>query len=360
MKPRYKGVLIDDEEENRLTPITERFNKSLSFRIDIQQPKRWEPDFIENLLNISKKCDCIILDWRLDQHTLKEGYRVTYKAAELCQLIRRKTAEKEFRSLPIFLWSTDQNLGHSYTDDFTSHDLFDRIYKKDKDLKGPELLNSGKEMMFFIEFYKILRSIKNRNYNINDFTSILGLTKDTSYWLDERPKELLAGSIKSGPPKIPFFSRFIYRDIIRTPGILIPESLLAIRFGIDRHKSIGWQKILSDKEIRAVEYNGFFKNDNEPLYWMQGVYELWSKIAPNENSLFLTEASKRVRIISNALKVDSLTHIKKNGRFFWYEDLETKMAIDPEFAEPAVHNVKYSWQDPLFVLKPNKSKRKNA
>jgi hypothetical protein len=355
MKPRYKAVLIDDEEENRLTPITDRFSKNLSFRIDILQPKNWDSRFIKDITNISNKCDCIILDWRLNQHVIKDGYTVAYKGAELGQLIRRNTAEKKFRSLPIFLWSTDENLGHSYTDDFTSHDLFDRIYKKDTDLKGPELLQSGKEMMFFIEFYKILRSLR-RGYNLNDFLSILGLEKESAHWLDERAKEYLVGLISSSSSRIPLFSRFIYKDIVRTSGILISESLLATRMGVDMEKSKSWKKILSHKFIKSIEYNGFFKNDAEPLFWMQGLYEFWAKIAPNENSLFLTDAEKRVAMISTALKIDSLLPLKKNGKYFWYLDNKTKVPLDPDFGQQSAHNVKFSWQDPLFVLEPKKNK----
>lgn len=348
MKKRYKAVLIDDEELNKLTPITDRLSKTMLFNIEILQPKTWDSRFIKELNSISNTCDCIILDWRLDQHMISDGYNVTYKGAELCQLIRRKAAEKKFRSLPVFLWSTDQNLGHSYTDDFTSHDLFDRIYKKDKDLRGPDLIQSGKEMIYFIEFYKLFRSIK-RNYNVNDFLSILGLTDGNAHWLDERAKEFLIGLLSYKTPRIPMFSRFIYRDIIRASGILISENLLAARLGVDTKKSKGWKNVLDHKAIKAIQYDGFFESDEQPLFWMQGLYEFWLKAAPNENSLFITPAEKRVESISDFLNIDRLTPLNGKGKYFWYLDNVSGNPIDPDYGKQDPRNVKFTWQDPLFV-----------
>lgn len=352
----HKGLLIDDEDENKLLPITERCRDVFNFDIQITQPAKLEEDYVQFLSSAAKTKDCIILDWKLDHIMLKSNYKVVYRASELCQFIRRKTAEKNFRALPIFLWSTEQYLKDtSYSDDFTSHDLFDSIYKKDVDLKGKALAASVDEMKYFVGLYEIFRAIGARSYTIEDFRNILGLEKSKIHWVDSRAWEFMLseGSIDKGNFKrMPIFSKFISQDVVGRSGMLIGEALLATRLGIDWTKSRGWADLVEKKEFREITYKGLFKSEEKKLFWMQGLHELWDKIAPKSESFFVVDAAVKVDAVSRYFNVKGLKPITGKGKYFWYLCDRTGEPLDPDLADVVEGGDKlYSWQDPIYRIK---------
>lgn len=349
-KQQHSGILIDDEKPGVLQPTTDLLKNRFKIDIEIEFPKDWNQKYINYLSRVSRTKDFIILDWKLDHHTNEDAEPVPYRGSELSQLIRRKTAEKLFRPVPIFLWSTDNNLKDSYNDDFTSHDLFDRLYTKDKDLTGKLLESTAIEMKYFIHLYRFFRRLGEEEYTVNNLNGILGLTTaDRKHWLDRTASNHFVSKTKiKNVSKVAKAVRIVFHEIIKKSGPLIDERLLGVRLGLDIDNSKDWHNLLKKKEIVDITYNGFFSNDSQPRFWMQGLYELWDKINPAGKSLIMTPREEKVALLSKKFRLPGLKQIDSNEKQLWYLNRKNGKPLDPNSAS-LVHGSDYfPWQDPLF------------
>lgn len=316
-----KYLYLDDEEENVIKPLTDAVSIDGELEIVLQHPGIYNDDF-DSLIKVLQDYHGFILDWRLDQTVPEGSRRFKFRAGALAQEIRSREIEKAAVPIPIILWTTHQRFEDFYQRDKTSHDLFDRIYVKDK---IAELGTSiGRQLIsIHLGYQAILSYIQ---ASLTDFRQLLGCVDNPSF-LDIRVQEHFGDSIYP----VYDYARFILKELIDHPGPLISENLLAARLGIDVGGSEDWKSLLDI--IKDYQYQGPF-GDEWQRWWSYGIEEKWWFSLPKvDRPLSALTAAERVEIIKLSTELSNLIEAQPieddyQTRFITICE-ETKMPLDP-------------------------------
>ena len=161
----------------------------------------------------------------------------------------------------------------------------------------------------------------------------------------------------SSPIHIP--ASFIVKELIGKQGLLINESVLAARVGIDIEKSGDWKKFLDI--IKDTKYQGVFC-EGWNRWWKPLLEEWWDSIS-KENIRSIT-AERRVEIIKSATGLSDLFPADKIEKCtsdeFWTVCQGYNRPLDPiDGLTLAGQDNLYPWQEPLYVSIDAALKRKN-
>lgn len=283
MDTRY--IYLDDESDEIIGPHIDRVRSHGNIEIKLIHPASVGMD-IDKLIKIMEDFDGLILDWRLDIFKWDENdRRFLLRAASLAQELRTRATENLIRDIPIVLWSTEDKLEQSYYGDNTSQDLFDYVYKKE--LVSDYSSQIHGEMISLSRGYNQITEIITKDKN-----SLSTVLQTNTESLDIR----LVDRFKN--KKIPThrYAKFILRELIERPGILIEEKLLAARLGIDVEKSSDWEKLLGLFPPES-KYSGPF-SDSWPRWWSNIIEKEWWKSLNKEfPPLSSLPAQERIRIL---------------------------------------------------------------
>jgi hypothetical protein len=289
-------IYIDDEALGTLESLSEGVALATELEIDCRQPTQFK-DQVASLVEATAKYDGIILDWRLDQNANAQGERVSFRAATIAQELRTRGTEAKLREVPIVLWSTYQRLKCSYFGDRTSHDLFDRRFDKmEQILDVPDTVRT--ELIALATGYQLIASRKT-----SGFAAVLGLRPAQFEKLDPRFTNTFP---KRQATPVHEYARFILKEAILTPGLLIEERLLAARLGIDLQASSDWGRLVVKLPSEA-KYEGPFASA-WPRWWSPIVERDWwrSLQADGLPALSALCAKDRVAIISTKTRLKGL------------------------------------------------------
>lgn len=276
-------------------------------RCDIEVIINNASSFDETLNDIEKTFDAYIMDFRLDAKTGRVN------APTFASTIRGFAKDKH--QCPIILVSNEANLVQ-YDKDFTCHDLFDMVIRKDVFLQQfPKYCDRIKDS---IEAYK---HIKVNNFDVNN---ILNISNDEEYILDHRLLSRLNDAKKN--KDIYSFFRTIYQSLIRGIGLLIGEDILAARFGVDKESEnySDFIAIFDDCKYTGIMSNSYHR------WWAHRVIAKWKEIS--DFSLRRLQAADRVKILKKHFAL-SLTQAEPlamcTSTTFWTICAATKHPLDP-------------------------------
>jgi hypothetical protein len=293
-------LYIDDEFSegsdgvSTLDPIV-RILESEAQRVGIdlhiipRAPRSFEEEIIGLPDSItSEGINGLILDWRLDSTN-----KVHFRAGSLGQEIRTvQTEGMKFNSFPIVLISTQQRLSSSYTHDDTSHDLFDWLYKKNEIMQEGRPQRVAIELMSFVHGYNAITK--------EDLVSALG-PKEITDELDIRLQEQLS-SLSAKQP-VHDRARFVLKQMLKRPGPLINEWLVAARLGVDIPRSKKWEQFKAEVLANNM-YSGPF-NEALPRWWVNRLDAMWPvDVRGRHIPLLRLGAQERVEIINSATGYD--------------------------------------------------------
>ena len=286
----FKVLYIDDDkdEELKIDPLVRELSSLDKLEIELEYPTQLEP-FVDFLAKEYQHVDALIIDLKLNEnHAKKEDY-ATYPAQILATAVRtyQNGENKKFNEFPIFLISSLEKKVAYYDSDVKSHDLFDYFVSKN-DI--PEMGQKyERELFSIISAYKVIAD--NR-----DMSKLLDI-ENTFY-------ESLSIDYDSELKLTSTISQFIFKEIVMRNGALIDEDVLAARLGIDREKSQDWES-LKEMVSSKFKYNGIF-GDVWERWWADGLLEWWESDITSEIGLMNSEASQRVLLIEEKLKLNEL------------------------------------------------------
>lgn len=313
---------------------------SKELHIDIEHPATFQTN--SALISRLKGYQGLILDWRLDEISSKtDRKKADFRAATLAQEIRTRETEKKIHPLPIVVWSQESKLKGSYQGDFTSHDLFNWIYKKEEIVENPNVVHD--QLLSLALGYKYIdkfRSTK-KKFNLSDLLK----AKDT--YVDIRVQEYFSSTART----VHEIARFIIQDLLRRPGLLIDELRLASRLGIDKNASKDWKKILD--LIAKYKYLGPF-GDAWERWWAFGVEkEWWLRTSSQDSPLSILNAKERVEIIKKKTGFRNLIvaePIKPKYHTRFYTICEhTKKPLDPIDGVIIAEKEPQPWQERRYI-----------
>jgi hypothetical protein len=337
-----KYLYLDDDNKTIIQAFVDRVSIPRKLEITQIHPSQYRNN-IDELIQELNNYQGLILDWRLDMTVSEDGNKFAFRAGALAQEIRSRETEKTTKPIPIILWTTNDRFDDFYNRDTTSHDLFDRIYVKEKIASNGD--DIGHELLSLQKGYEAVK-----NYirdNSKDFCSLLKISKN-SHFLDIRIQQ----KYKNGEYPVHEYARFILKEMLDRPGPLLDEKLLAARLGIDLDDSADWPNLL---EILALyQYKGPF-GDKWIRWWSYGIEEdWWFSELESEYSLSSLAAAERVEVIKEKTELTKLASAQpiREGyqtRFFAICE-ETKQPLDKldgviieESSEPA------PWQDRRYL-----------
>lgn len=324
-----KFLYIDDEKKETAEGIIKNlFHEQLEF--EIERPKTWNEqknDLIENKRLDS--FDGLLLDLKLE---FSEGDQniVKFNGADFAQTIRSDIKSGKVKDLPIFLCSTDNNYLSFF--DRTSYDLFDKIFYKNKDF-GIE--KTKFEFISFAEAYKKLNKEKT-------IENIMRKSIDVN-------KDLFSLNLELNEFRTPHeYINLINKQIIQSNGLLLDETLLAIRLGIDINRSEDWQNI--KENLNEFKYNGIL-GDFFERWWQNDILVWWKKEIGK--SLEVMSANEKVSTLIQLTGLDKISPltIPDHHRFdtFWYKCRLSDFPLDPSDGLRTIEMPRYVWQEPNYI-----------
>jgi len=296
-----KYLYLDDENPTRLSPYIDAITGGTN-EIEIVPEHPNSFDFqIEHLMEVLDQYDGLILDWRLDKIPNPEGKRAMFRAAALAQEVRTRATEGEYRDLPIVLWSTYENLRVSYYADHTSHDLFDYKHHKDKIEDSPDAVRE--QLLSLAEGYKRIRASEGA---MKKMKSMLALEDEVYNELDPGFTQHF---LSDKPVPAHEYARFILKEAILRPGLLISEALLAARLGVDaktkNSSASDWEALLQELPTGS-KYQGVF-HEAWPRWWSYMIEEWWRSLAPKKlRPISILPAGKRVELLKRFTELEKL------------------------------------------------------
>lgn len=332
-----KYIYVDDEDRDRIVDYVRALSNPDELDVENIKPQEFS-ELIDKLYNNEK--DGILLDWRLDKIRSKE---VFFKASSIAQNLRTKFAENDSSSVPIVLISTDEHLSSYYSDE-TSHDLFDRLYDKLKDVADAPV-KTQEELVALANGYKQIRELRNEGL---EFYSILDIEGNETL-LDKEINSLFSPEDNLRPTQE--YAQFILKDLIDTPGPLINERYLAARLGIEIEKSKSWEK-LKNQELNCFKYTGPF-SDGWDRWWSLGLENWWQEFDDIQEPLQLLDAEERVKYLTEKFSFADLTPAKpiesEYSTEYWTTCRVFNAPLDPSDGFKIRGRERFPWQEKIYI-----------
>lgn len=321
-----KYLYIDDEKEDLVDGIEKNLSSD-QLSTDVKPALSWDTE-ITNL--IEKKgldqYDGLLIDLQL-KFSINDSEQVKYFGPDLVQAIRTKVKSGTIKDLPILLCSSETKLLELF--DKTSLDLFDKKYDKVKDL----VKDSVKiELISFSTAYKKLNAQE-------ALQTILETDEDLFEF------ELEFNKLKTPHEQV----NFIYNQLILKPGLVIDESLLAIRLGVDINTSKDWEK-LKNEILTAFKYRGILHEFNEK-WWQSKLLRWWKENF--KNSLQVVSASDRVMLLKEKFNLTEINPlpVPSHQRYetFWYKCYLSDTPLESADGFKTIEMPKYFWQEYTYI-----------
>lgn len=325
-------LYIDDENDSTTQAIAEGLEIETIIKVSLSEPQQFKEQkawMIENQNNFQG----ILLDLRLDGKRLD----IPYNAPALAQELRMMTAEGLLRSMPIVLCSTLEKMRATYEIDKTSHDLFD--YKFHKQERPPwkkfatkmASLATGYTNIVSLKFE--LDAIFNRDLTVFD----TGIFEKFS-------------SLEQPLPTFEY-AAFVIKEFFHHPGLLLKETLVAARLGIDIVNSGDRWIELREKHLSDIKYSGVF-SDGWNRWWADLLAQRFKDLTGKRLSVL--NADERVALLSEKTGITDLvpaTPITRNSsNKFWTICEYYKKPLDPLEGFKIHTSIEpKSWQESKYI-----------
>lgn len=315
----------------------------------------WESEIDSIKKALFEECQYqgVILDLKLDVQKGTSGSTASYQGCSLAQEIRgiQKTRlikdANESIEFPIVLYTANAE----QFDDGTADDLFDLIIHKGGNEDWSEISN---QLLSLSKGYNLIAQKRTEiQPDVNESEIIAGLLERTVDNVDFRCWNFIEQLLKNPTKPIHDVSRFIINEVLSHKGMLIDESVLAARLGIDINASNDWKQLLN--RLDCIKYKGVFSLGWD-RWWSYDLFRIWTELSPQNPLLQDITAEERVDMI--AKKYD-LTELKPSQMIdgckstkYWTICKECNRPLDP-FEGLAICNQEnlYPWQEKEYISK---------
>lgn len=327
MAIRY--LYIDDESSRTVEGI--KNNLSISPQELIVEHERamgWNEQ-IEFVRKNTNDWGGLLLDLNLEfPKSESESDKIFYDAGALAQEIRTMAKKGEIKDVPILLCSTDENIKKLF--DITSQDLFDEKFNK--------LDFSPDKIPSFIAHAEAYSILCEQEVGVDEVLKSIGL--DILNEVQLHYKDLLTIHEKAS---------FLLNQVIIPTGLLVDETLLAIRLGVDIDKSADWEKL--KENLMSFKYVGIYSAVYQ-RYWMRFILKWWKENFPN-NTIQNTSAFERVQLLKSKFNLENL-EVLEIPKYHRYNTLWFKCGISGTALESAdglicLNTPKYRWQEQQYI-----------
>jgi CheY-like chemotaxis protein len=226
----------------------------------------------------------------------------------IAQDIRTKQKAGTACEFPIVRFSAAEPVARNVTGDPSSDDLFELKILKD-DVRG-RLETVASQLVGLREVYDYLISCAvNLDRGEENLLALFGVCPERfPSWVHEG----LKAKILSGVTHAPHVAAGAYFRLFLIPaGLLIDQSILALRLGVDIAASgRAWEQLVSTLDpIKYVGAGGHFFE----RWWSRGVDDWWFSNIDKSGPLSGKTVDERVKLIADATRVAGLIPIASNA-----------------------------------------------
>lgn len=326
--------LIDDSGEEAIT-----FSRELSLGDELRIEPMSAGEAEKNLSGKTLAADGILMDVDLSNET---GIRTS--GPGMAANIRVGQTRQDLPSFPIVRFSFREKVLLNIGRDSSSDDLFDLKLDKDGISDVSRRANAQRKLIGASEVYEASRA------SVVDPAKLLELdAEQLAAWAHPA---FVSEIERADRPHL--IAAPIMRALVH-PGLLIDESLLAARLGIDRALSTGWGALL--EALSPFAYRGV-GSEHFPLWWARGVESWWEETAKADNPLAAISISERTLLLGKQFAdIVPLTMPKGSlGDRPWRYCLLTMemrgefLPVDPERSVRIIPRSPMPvWLDPLYA-----------
>lgn len=350
-----KFLCIDDQQDSSVDDLLQNLENNGPVTFVRRTPQGLDqqiPAIAEFVQNAKGEAIGLLIDLRLDVDPDSNGNRVAYRGPTLAQEIRTRMTEGEIPSFPIILWSVNRKFRQSYFGDETSHDLFDEVFGKDEEvLAAPG--DVARKMASLAWGYSSLLGLTE-----NDALACLGLEGVGDNPVYARfVSEYLEIVRSKGKHEI---AHLVLKELIGAEGLLINESMLAARLGVDMGTSdAAWAKLKD--ALKEAAYRGPF-HEGWPRWWWYQIEDWWATIFEGKVDLKRLRAAERVERLNAVLDGDLTPAEPIEASYSTrYSTLcvATGRPLDPIDGFRVARRSPRAWHDALYVSVYGALERKN-
>lgn len=326
-----------DDEVDTIKSIADGINECNKVKVDVfplSQYKEFEK-ITERLKSEWDKLDGLILDLKLDGGGVDS---TKYTATSLAQWISSYVVAESKAAKPLVLLSNDLKCAN-FKADITSHDLFDVVLER----------SGGLEWEKFARLLAVLA---------DDYDS---LNKDKDKKLDNLLQNdniditatYFAPFLDVATFNVSQFASFVLNDLFKHPGMLISESLLAARFGVDMEKTGDAWKNFKEKYLAVARYRGVFGQITE-CYWNKKAQQVFAELSGGRSAASMTTVQRVAAIKEKTEEAKDLVAYEPDDKgistYCWAIDEVTGKPLDAStgYMLQEEGGLK-SWQEPRFL-----------
>lgn len=344
MPINIKYLCIDDQQDSTIDPLLAKLESDGLIAFERWTPKNLEDQLpaIEGFIRSQNGAFGLLLDLRLDVDVDEHGNRVSYRGPTLAQELRTRMAENQIPSFPITLWSVNTKFQKSYFGDESSHDLFDGVFGKDREVADcPDAVS--KKLLALAIGYESLRSLTKES-----LISTLGLIDEAgsplySQFLDEYSQIFMENTTHE-------VAHFLLNELIKAEGLLVSEEMIAARLGVSISGSgEEWEKL--KESFGIARYEGPFYQA-WPRWWWFRIEDWWASLQDENNDLGSLTSAERVDFLNKVLSVNLVASqpiLPKYSSHFSTLCVGTSAPLDPVDGLRVVRRSSRNWQDTSYV-----------
>ncbi|WP_417818956.1 hypothetical protein [Tritonibacter scottomollicae] len=333
-------VWVDDKLQEAAG--LKRLLEAAGLQIDVSKPSAVR----ERIKDGDFEADGVLMDIELNTDAA-----FSEDGSTMAQLIRTEQNRGTVAPLPVVRFARRGPVDEYVGSDTSSDDLF--VWSIDKDDVAAEKAEGfGITLLGMQEVFAQV----GRN---GEFLSLVGLEEESwdsfGHPTFRKTYERTAGN---------HLKAAYYIRLLLTPGPLVGEDLLAVRLGVARPESSGWDALL--EALKEFEYRGVAKAQFR-RWWTRGVELWWEEFSSSDEPLSSLTIEERITTLG--AKFENLVPLKMSDgspgsrpwhhcQLSWSEHREL-VAVDPEFALPVPRQLpsldvqlrrpSEGWEDPLVV-----------
>ncbi len=277
--------------------------------------------------------DGLLLDVALTNALDAEQQPVGFDGIALAQQVR--TLQTRARTtvgssglpeFPVIRFSKRDVVREYVSQDSTSDDLFDEFVDKSSINDADVATAAATIIVALASDYPALSKFAGQAPDDASLGELLGC--DPSLLARFDPRTLLGLRRPNAPPHI--FSRFLVVKLLGRPGPLVDESILSVRFGVDRDESQDWPALL--EYLTGCQYRGAFAS-GYARWWMPTTLDWWQREIDQERTLAGLPAVERIAALVGKTGLSRLAPIKATadspGSRWWHRCAKSGRAVDP-------------------------------
>ncbi len=312
----FKGVFIDDKEEEKKYAELLTNNSSGKLNIEFRLPEHEVTELADHL--IDKHYDFAAIDFRLDEVPIKDAegnkQKNKYRASALAQQIRDRAIDQPNSDLPLILLSQEDYIKRIFHADSTAEDLFDLVISKEELVTEKPLALAISRIASLAAAYKTIQANVTKNNNMPVAPSVL-------LGLDSHEAEMVLNhQALRAIAKIQYPHQIVSKVmslLIQRAGILMSDEHLLARLGVSPD-SPNIPQLKAKLLDLKLGYSGLLC-DGWPRWWWHRI-DTWAKELMGV-SLGSMAGAERVARLSTALLLDlkpaASRWNKSSDEYFW-------------------------------------------